>query len=308
MNHDASEKHYRVLGLEPHAPMPDVKAAYRDLAKVWHPDRFTHDPRLQQKAQEKLKEINEAYKELTSPDLQRRSQRAAPRRPARTQTRAQREPHTQPPPPPSDNRENDLQRRRRTPRPVAVVLGAFAVAVIAATVAFPYLSNNDSADAEHSNAPTLTQSPNEIRGDTGDAVQTPAARAEKASAATIKNQPRAAGEPATETSGDMTRPAAPEPPALPTVKVTIDPTTYMLASASCPFKVSMTYPSGREPRALCNDKHAAVDDEPTTTREETRQDKSRLKSLAGRVASPTKWFSSKKKKNQPSGQPKESAP
>ena len=29
--------------------------------KVWHPDRFGGDPRLQKKAQEKLKEINEAY-------------------------------------------------------------------------------------------------------------------------------------------------------------------------------------------------------------------------------------------------------
>src|SRR4029079_18185020 len=41
--------------------MRELKAAHRDLAKVWHPDRFQHDPRLQEKAQEKLKEINEAY-------------------------------------------------------------------------------------------------------------------------------------------------------------------------------------------------------------------------------------------------------
>jgi hypothetical protein len=44
----------------------ELKAAYRDLAKVWHPDRFLHDPRLQEKAQEKLKEINEAYELLIS--------------------------------------------------------------------------------------------------------------------------------------------------------------------------------------------------------------------------------------------------
>ncbi|HKR21366.1 MAG TPA: J domain-containing protein, partial [Pyrinomonadaceae bacterium] len=44
----------------------ELKAAHRDLAKVWHPDRFLHDPRLQDKAQEKLKEINEAYEQLTS--------------------------------------------------------------------------------------------------------------------------------------------------------------------------------------------------------------------------------------------------
>src|SRR4028119_13609 len=55
-----------VLGVSEGASAQELKAAYRDLAKVWHPDRFAHDPRLQQKAQEKLKEINEAYEQLTS--------------------------------------------------------------------------------------------------------------------------------------------------------------------------------------------------------------------------------------------------
>ncbi|MFC1610000.1 J domain-containing protein [Myxococcota bacterium] len=41
-----------------------MKRAYRDMAKVWHPDRFAHDPRLQQKAEQKLKEINSAYDSL----------------------------------------------------------------------------------------------------------------------------------------------------------------------------------------------------------------------------------------------------
>lgn len=54
-------KCFELLGLGPEASMEEVKQAYRDLVKVWHPDRFTHDPKLQAKAQEKLKEINEAY-------------------------------------------------------------------------------------------------------------------------------------------------------------------------------------------------------------------------------------------------------
>lgn len=41
-----------------------VKEAYRDLAKVWHPDRFPGDDRLAEKAQEKLRVINEAYQRL----------------------------------------------------------------------------------------------------------------------------------------------------------------------------------------------------------------------------------------------------
>jgi len=37
-------------------------AAYRDLTKVWHPDRFDDgDTRLKQKAEEQLKVIKDAY-------------------------------------------------------------------------------------------------------------------------------------------------------------------------------------------------------------------------------------------------------
>ena len=39
----------------------EVRQAYRDLAQVWHPDRFAHSERLQQKAQRNLKRINEAF-------------------------------------------------------------------------------------------------------------------------------------------------------------------------------------------------------------------------------------------------------
>jgi curved DNA-binding protein CbpA len=36
------------------------------LANVWHPDRFVGNPRLQKKAEEKLKEINAAYEYIES--------------------------------------------------------------------------------------------------------------------------------------------------------------------------------------------------------------------------------------------------
>jgi len=52
---------YRTLDIEPGASLEEVKKSYRELVRVWHPDRFTHDPRLQKKAQEKLKQINLAY-------------------------------------------------------------------------------------------------------------------------------------------------------------------------------------------------------------------------------------------------------
>lgn len=39
----------------------EAKSSYRQLVKVWHPDRFEGDPKLKIKATEKLKAINAAY-------------------------------------------------------------------------------------------------------------------------------------------------------------------------------------------------------------------------------------------------------
>ena len=58
--------HLKTLGLDLGASREDVKKAYRDLSKVWHPDRFAEDPTLQQKAGEQLKAINDAYRHLQS--------------------------------------------------------------------------------------------------------------------------------------------------------------------------------------------------------------------------------------------------
>jgi hypothetical protein len=54
----------RVLGLEPGAGPKDIKAAYRMMAKVWHPDRFQGDPTLKAAAEDKLKAINAAFSYL----------------------------------------------------------------------------------------------------------------------------------------------------------------------------------------------------------------------------------------------------
>jgi len=58
------DKYYRLLGLNPGASEEEIREAYKDLVKVWHPDRFSNDPRLKEKANEKLKEINSAYEIL----------------------------------------------------------------------------------------------------------------------------------------------------------------------------------------------------------------------------------------------------
>ncbi len=50
-----------LLGLKPGATEAEVQQAYRELAMVWHPDRFAADSPLQAKAHAKLQEINAAY-------------------------------------------------------------------------------------------------------------------------------------------------------------------------------------------------------------------------------------------------------
>jgi len=62
---------YRLLGLAPGASLDDIKTAYRDLAQVWHPDRFPENPRLREKALLNQQRINEAYAVLRDyrPDL-----------------------------------------------------------------------------------------------------------------------------------------------------------------------------------------------------------------------------------------------
>jgi len=55
-----------VLALRPGAALAEIKEAYRDMVKVWHPDRFGSDPRLREMAEDKLKQINQAYAVLQS--------------------------------------------------------------------------------------------------------------------------------------------------------------------------------------------------------------------------------------------------
>jgi len=51
---------YEVLGLKDGASIEEVKKAYRELVKKYHPDRYMDNP-LSDLAEEKLREINEAY-------------------------------------------------------------------------------------------------------------------------------------------------------------------------------------------------------------------------------------------------------
>ena len=51
---------YKILNVPSTASDEEVKKAYRELARKYHPDNY-HDSPLEDLAQEKMKEINEAY-------------------------------------------------------------------------------------------------------------------------------------------------------------------------------------------------------------------------------------------------------
>jgi len=54
--------YYEVLGVDKNASQDDIKKAYRKLAKKYHPDVSSED-----KAEEKFKEVREAYETLSEP-------------------------------------------------------------------------------------------------------------------------------------------------------------------------------------------------------------------------------------------------
>ncbi|MBE6672943.1 MAG: molecular chaperone DnaJ [Ruminococcaceae bacterium] len=55
---------YKVLGVAPNASDEEIKKAYRTLARKYHPDNYAGTP-MAELAEEKMKEINQAYEAIT---------------------------------------------------------------------------------------------------------------------------------------------------------------------------------------------------------------------------------------------------
>ena len=222
---DELSRCYELLGVAPGTAGRELKQAYLDMAKVWHPDRFSHDPRLQRKAQEKLKEINEAYGLLTSGRAARSSARRAPA-PAETYA------------PPAE--------RPRRPRLLIIVAFVFCAAFAAAVF---FLAPSDlmrrgaEATTEERPAPRAVKEAAQPEGEAKPSAGQPA-RADE----------RAARRPSVETS-DGGEAAAQPPRAMPTVTVRIDAQTGLLATKDCPVVSRMTYPAGSEPKQFCAADH-----------------------------------------------------
>jgi len=304
MNYEPHEL-YALLGVAPGASATELKAAYRDLAKVWHPDRFAHDPRLQQKAQEKLKEINDAYERLASGTATRWPTTPPPRRassPPRQSTTQSADP------PPADAQPADAKPRSSAPGTIAdhhphwrgVMLPGLAFAAVFIISASFLIFGRGPASPF---SPTTPTGPEQTQHIVEHQLQLPDSAAKQTASQPLRNdnkkpeplkrtvEPKSADAPPVE---QATATAAPVRP-LPTVTVTVDPSTGMIARGECPHKSRMTYPSGNEPRQLCTASHqpeSAKQAAPSQQRpDDTTQPKdSRLKSTVKRIASPKKWF------------------
>jgi hypothetical protein len=218
---------YDVLGVKPGVSDRELKAAHRDLAKVWHPDRFLHDPRLQEKAQEKLKEINDAYEQLIS----RHKRRVPPPPPPPTRTSY----HAQ-----TVSAEVVVPQQRRGMGWHWYVAAALIVFGIVFAITTQKLIRQRRQPIETTSVEESIEEPVDTR-------QEPTH--------TVRNRSDNDSAPATEAASESAVPASESTPAVPTVTVVIDPASGLIATPSCPVKSRMTYPSGSEPRGHCNITH-----------------------------------------------------
>ena len=64
----ADKDYYAILGVDKNATDEEIKKAYRKMAKKWHPDA---NPNNRKEAEEKFKEVGEAYSTLSDPQKRR---------------------------------------------------------------------------------------------------------------------------------------------------------------------------------------------------------------------------------------------
>ena len=220
-------KAYELLGVKPGVSIRELKQAHRDRAEVWHPDRFLHDARLQEKAQEKLKEINEAYELISSGKVPR---------------------SVNPPPGKAETVHYTVKRDSRgganwpwAALALLVFAAVFAITTRTLLQRQSRLLPEEASSAEESanvDQPQSAQPDSNTRAEIRSAPQ--------------KSNPENAEPEVTEPASVTTQPT----PAVPTVTVVIDPETGLLAKPECPLKSRMSYPNGSQPTGYCNLSHA----------------------------------------------------
>ena len=273
-------KYYELLGVAPGASIQELKAAHRDLAKVWHPDRFSHDPRLQQKAQEKLKEINEAFDQLKAGKTGRRTTASSQTNPSTNQ----------PPTPPN------VRARRTSWKFILLPAIVFALIFFAAFRALIPTGQQRTQSQTTPTAQAQALPDEEAQPSSDSSVKSSASESPRGKRADQQSSREARPDdaPVTEPETRQVRP-------LPTVTITIDPMSGMIATPDCPMKSRMTYPSGSEPHAYCNLSHKSA---APAQADPARPKESRLKSFAKRL-SPTRLFGGKGSSNDDSSSKQE---
>jgi len=63
------KNYYQLLGVDRDAPQQEIKRAFRRMASLYHPD---HNPQSAKEAEERFKEINQAYEVLSDDGKRRR--------------------------------------------------------------------------------------------------------------------------------------------------------------------------------------------------------------------------------------------
>ncbi|HKY27469.1 MAG TPA: J domain-containing protein [Pyrinomonadaceae bacterium] len=249
-------KCYEILGVRPGVSPQELKTAHRDLAKVWHPDRFAHDPRLQAKAQEKLKEINEAFDQLIS---------KGKRRPVAT--------------PRSDQGAyHESRKSRRSSRSHSSYWPGLLIALLMFSLVFFFTLRSIRRNQQQAQISVATEQTEALEVDEQSDNQVDA---ERIQSARVKNRTNEQSESIPQQTGEHVTAVQP----MPTATVTIDPLTGKVARRECPTKRTMTYPKGNEPREYC-DVHKPL---PPLQAEREPPNESRIKSVTKRLVSPSKW-------------------
>lgn len=266
-------KPYDVLGVKPGISTQELKAVYRDLAKVWHPDRFGHDPRLQQKAQEKLKEINEAYEQIVSgaaskPKVEQKNYERSSngyeyqaKSSSEYQTKSSYEYQAYP-----VRSKATVQTFRWTWLVVPLVLFFLVF----------YVTRNSILRQPQTQVVQASQQLDQTTSDQSNRVAENSANKKTVTKTSTESQIEPQTNPvSTEAVSSPAR-------ALATVTVLVDGSTGLLARPECPTKSRMTYPAGSEPHEYCNAHRPVIAD----------SSESKVKSLAKKVITPGKWIGS----------------
>lgn len=93
---DKRAEYLHTLGLGPDATWEEVTQTYKDLMRVWHPDRFPSDERLRKKAEQESQRINHAMTELKKlgKEPPKKKEATPSRKPRRNAAQSQTSAHT----------------------------------------------------------------------------------------------------------------------------------------------------------------------------------------------------------------------